>query len=702
MKHRKILSVFLSVTLLAGAVLHFPASGADAALTLKEGSRLTLDRDEGCIRGIYGEITAEGLAAEFDGEGVAVIVGERVLVGADPVPSGAVVRRGEDELRTIIYGDANCDGRITIDDAIIVLQKIAGWDVSIDTAAGDADPDGEPSVSDAIALLKWLAGWDVTLGGAVYPAIDFELGDFSIVVPSEMDIYESEAAKLLYTALDSVYGTSKGKARVITDDRSASLEIILGNTSRAKSKSAAADLGEFDWVYDVQTKKSVVIAAGDGAGLYEAVKEFLWDSFGYTNKYNRLGSYIKWTGSEYVTVEATKNVTSGTRRLYSHESVCESLKFEDVPVENFTVYSSNLGDGAAELLCRSIKKACGKSLKIADISAYSGGNAIILKSENDEHDPDVAMDTFVISSADGKIVIDSMTKNGALFAVRTFAGRYLSAFGVSEIVQYVDEHRLYGVDSNLLDLRAGDCITYSDGSTFQKLIYADAREMPVRAYLLTVPDGASRIVMGTPDGDKISGVSATVREEMQSAIDSGKDILFGINADFFHIESDNSPQGLCVKDGKILKNNTETRPWIAVMKDGTLDCGIAGEARSKISNMQTGFGASHVLLRRGSIYQDGQGSSFGEIRHPRTAIGYDDEGCVYLIVVDGRQQNFSNGASLLDLSLMLKELGATYAVNLDGGGSSTMIVNEDGNLVVKNSPSDGALRKVFNSVLITE
>ena len=118
---------------------------------------------------------------------------------------------------------------------------------------------------------------------------------------------------------------------------------------------------------------------------------------------------------------------------------------------------------------------------------------------------------------------------------------------------------------------------------------------------------------------------------MESEIASGNDIFFGINADFFHIESDNSPQGLCVKDGNILKQNNENRPWIAVMKDGTLDCGIAGEARAKISNMQTGFGASHVLLRRGTIYQNGQGTPFGEIRHPRTAMGYDDNGCVYLL-----------------------------------------------------------------------
>ena len=702
MKHSKLLSGILSAAIIFGSVLSLPAAGADEALTLKEGSRLTLDRDGGVVRGIYGEITVETLCDEFENSDITVSAGDRELTGSALVPSGAVVRSGEDELRTVIYGDVNSDGKITVGDAIIILKSVAGWDVSFELDTGDAAPDGKINVSDAIAVLKWVAGWDVMLGGAVYPAIDFELGDFSIVVPADMTAFEREAATLLCTAIDSVYGTDKGKDRMITDAGSASYEILVGNTSREKSKTAKKNLGEFDWSYDVQTKKSIVIAAGDDVGIYEAVKAFLWDSFGYINKFNRLGSYIKWTGSEYVTVEATKNVTAGTARTYTHETSCEKLELCGAPAEDFTVYSSNLDYGSADIMRRSIKKLCGKTVSVADISAYNGGKAIILKGDGDEHDPDVSMDTFVVSSSDDTIVIDAMTKNGSLFAVRAFSDIHLSSFNSTESSPDIADRKLYGVDSNLLDLRACGTVEYADGSVYKRLGYADAREMPVWAYLLIVPNGASRLVMGTPDGDTISGVSATVLEEMNSVKASGKDVLAGINADFFHIESDNTPQGLCVKDGKILRNNVENRPWIAVMKDGTLDCGIAGEARAKISNMQTGFGASHVLLKRGSIYQDGQGSSFGEIRHPRTALGYDGDGNLYMIVVDGRQQEISNGASLLDLSLMLKELGATYAVNLDGGGSSTMIIDNDGEFEVVNSPSDGSLRKVFNSVIITK
>ena len=84
MKHGKILSALLSAAILFGAVLWVPVSGADKALTLKAESRLTLDREAGCIRGIYGEVTADDLAAEFD-DGAVVAVDDRVLLD-DHVP----------------------------------------------------------------------------------------------------------------------------------------------------------------------------------------------------------------------------------------------------------------------------------------------------------------------------------------------------------------------------------------------------------------------------------------------------------------------------------------------------------------------------------------------------------------------------------------------------------------------------------------
>ncbi|MEO5851959.1 MAG: phosphodiester glycosidase family protein [Nocardioides sp.] len=77
--------------------------------------------------------------------------------------------------------------------------------------------------------------------------------------------------------------------------------------------------------------------------------------------------------------------------------------------------------------------------------------------------------------------------------------------------------------------------------------------------------------------------------------------------------------------------------------------------------------------------------------HPRTAIGIDrDTNTVLMLVIDGRQ-TFSRGYTMVELANLMLELGAEDALNLDGGGSSTMVgLRPDGVLGVLNSPSDGA------------
>ena len=83
---------------------------------------------------------------------------------------------------------------------------------------------------------------------------------------------------------------------------------------------------------------------------------------------------------------------------------------------------------------------------------------------------------------------------------------------------------------------------------------------------------------------------------------------------------------------------------------------------------------------------------------PRTAIGYTKEGKIVLIVCDGRKMNGSWGYTLPELADYLKKLGAVWAVNLDGGGSSVM-VGKDGEAL--NSPSDGSQRRVPTAVVIS-
>jgi hypothetical protein len=83
-------------------------------------------------------------------------------------------------------------------------------------------------------------------------------------------------------------------------------------------------------------------------------------------------------------------------------------------------------------------------------------------------------------------------------------------------------------------------------------------------------------------------------------------------------------------------------------------------------------------------------------RAPRTAVGITATGGVILAVVDGRQPRHSVGLTLPETAELMRELGAQSALNLDGGGSSTMVIEG----VVVNRPSDGRERPVSNALLV--
>ena len=157
---------------------------------------------------------------------------------------------------------------------------------------------------------------------------------------------------------------------------------------------------------------------------------------------------------------------------------------------------------------------------------------------------------------------------------------------------------------------------------------------------------------------------------------------------------------LCIKEGKVLHRNTD-RPWFGVLHDGSYIIGSAAEYKKVSEELQTALGGHHIILKDSKIYDIGFGNEFGYIRHPRTAVGFREDGTLVLVVVDGRQTALSNGASLGDLAGIFKELRCTDALNLDGGGSSTFIIDGgSGSFTTMNSPSDGKLRKIQNSLLV--
>ncbi len=104
------------------------------------------------------------------------------------------------------------------------------------------------------------------------------------------------------------------------------------------------------------------------------------------------------------------------------------------------------------------------------------------------------------------------------------------------------------------------------------------------------------------------------------------------------------------------------------------------------------IGGNRMLLQNG-IYTGGSNTDI----HPRTAAGFNaDSTVLYLMTVDGRQSS-SRGMSYREIADFMKGLGAQDVINLDGGGSTTMVVRGE----IENSPSDVAGERSVASALMT-
>lgn len=109
------------------------------------------------------------------------------------------------------------------------------------------------------------------------------------------------------------------------------------------------------------------------------------------------------------------------------------------------------------------------------------------------------------------------------------------------------------------------------------------------------------------------------------------------------------------------------------------------------------IGGGTRLLKNGAIVDEFTLGING--RHPRTAIAYTADRKVLLVTVDGRSSSYP-GVTQTELAQLLLELGATDAINLDGGGSTAMIKKDllTGHTTLVNRPSDGQERRVQNAV----
>lgn len=189
--------------------------------------------------------------------------------------------------------------------------------------------------------------------------------------------------------------------------------------------------------------------------------------------------------------------------------------------------------------------------------------------------------------------------------------------------------------------------------------------------------------------------------------------LAAINGTFFDIKNGGSVDfvkvdGIIINPNRLEKNSTRARHQRAaiVIENGKLNIKKwdgTEDWEQKLTEKDV-MNSGPLLIYNQQI-EDLDTTAFNRLRHPRSAVGIKADGKVILLTVDGRQEN-SAGMSLFELTKVMKWLGCTSAINLDGGGSTTLwVANAPENGVV-NYPSDNkkwdheGTRKVANVILL--
>jgi hypothetical protein len=106
------------------------------------------------------------------------------------------------------------------------------------------------------------------------------------------------------------------------------------------------------------------------------------------------------------------------------------------------------------------------------------------------------------------------------------------------------------------------------------------------------------------------------------------------------------------------------------------------------------LGTHPVILRDGQKVFDPASDSFTTGHHPRTLLGWNGAGDIYMVTVDDGISE-SQGMSLHDAAALLLGLGATDAVNFDGGGGTTFVVDGE----VMNQPEEGEERESVSTLV---
>jgi exopolysaccharide biosynthesis protein len=195
-------------------------------------------------------------------------------------------------------------------------------------------------------------------------------------------------------------------------------------------------------------------------------------------------------------------------------------------------------------------------------------------------------------------------------------------------------------------------------------------------------------------------------------------VIAAVNAGFFSLQT-GRPTDFLKIDGEVVHGTARARGAVGIGDGDGTTLLLFDRVKVSVGNRRAKYSpllgtssddwarASDAVGGAGLLRLDGRELSdwteeiiskgFDTTRHPRTIIGTDTDGSIWLVTVDGRNLAISLGMSFAELQRLSDRLGLRSALNLDGGGSTTMWVA--GKIV--NHPSDAeGPRKVSDAILV--
>jgi uncharacterized protein YgiM (DUF1202 family) len=231
------------------------------------------------------------------------------------------------------------------------------------------------------------------------------------------------------------------------------------------------------------------------------------------------------------------------------------------------------------------------------------------------------------------------------------------------------------------------------GVTYYRKEIQSPRKMVAHVLAIDTRAQGLKSLVTPPSGD--NGLICT-RKTSKYLEEFGLQIA--VNGDgFTYLDQDDfDPEQHCPNGGEPVKVNSyaasrgtvysqrwDSRPILYINKNSEV---TFNEPKGALYNAVSG---DRMLIEKGKAVSNLESQSV----EPRTAIGLNQNGrWLFLVVIDGRQPGYSDGATFPDVASFLLTLGVYTGMNLDGGGSSTLVIEgELGGSFVLNSPIEGAI-----------